>query len=314
MTTPATPRKQGSHVTERDRIRIHQLYNVGLRQPAISDKLGIPQRTISRILHGPITPPRRRQAAPLPTPTRRALINAATSGQLERRMPWKVIAARLGISEPYKRICQAFKLEGFGRFRAKKKPDVSAEARAKRIEWARRHEHWTLDQWRNVVFTDESAFRKDWGSSFVTRRIASQSDALHPDAIIRKQAGYACIHVWGAISWHHVPGPLLFKEPSLIRTWTSASYCQFIIPIIDHFFGYLRGLGVSPILMEDNACVHTARMSREARIAAGITRLDWPPYSPDLNPIENIWAIIKQHIASRMPRTDEELRDYIEEA
>lgn len=33
----------------------------------------------------------------------------------------------------------------------------------------------------------------------------------------------------------------------------------------------------------------------------GITLADWPPYSPDLNPVENLWSILKQRICDRYP-------------
>lgn len=36
-------------------------------------------------------------------------------------------------------------------------------------------------------------------------------------------------------------------------------------------------------------------------MAHGVTILDWPPYSPDLNPIENIWKILKENIYKADP-------------
>jgi transposase len=32
--------------------------------------------------------------------------------------------------------------------------------------------------------------------------------------------------------------------------------------------------------------------------------MDWPPYSPDLNPIENLWAIMKQEIYKLHPELE----------
>ena len=41
--------------------------------------------------------------------------------------------------------------------------------------------------------------------------------------------------------------------------------------------------------------------------------MKWPANSPDLNPIENVWRLLKYRIGKRFPRTDAEVRQFLEE-
>ncbi|ETS77575.1 hypothetical protein PFICI_11449 [Pestalotiopsis fici W106-1] len=60
-------------------------------------------------------------------------------------------------------------------------------------------------------------------------------------------------------------------------------------------------MDASTVFMHDNAPIHTAHSIVDWLEEMAFTVLDWPPYSPDLNPIENLWFCLKERICKKDP-------------
>ncbi|GFY10336.1 DDE_3 domain-containing protein [Trichonephila clavipes] len=60
-------------------------------------------------------------------------------------------------------------------------------------------------------------------------------------------------------------------------------------------------MGAEFLFMDDNARPHRANIVEECLQSEDIIRMDWPAYSPDLNPIEHVWDMLGRRIAARQP-------------
>ena len=67
------------------------------------------------------------------------------------------------------------------------------------------------------------------------------------------------------------------------------------------------------IFMQDGAPCHRSKIVTYSLMKNNIKKLDWLGNSPDLNPIENLWTILKDKVAEKEPTNMENLQSAIEE-
>ncbi|UYV78777.1 hypothetical protein LAZ67_16002713 [Cordylochernes scorpioides] len=99
--------------------------------------------------------------------------------------------------------------------------------------------------------------------------------------------------------------------PPLLRiqgTMTAQRYVDDVLRPVT--LPYLQGVP-NALYQQDNARPHTARISQQA--LQDVQMLPWPPYCPDLSPIEHVWDIIGRRLhALPQPRSEDELWQMVE--
>jgi transposase len=183
--------------------------------------------------------------------------------------------------------------EGYSKVKAKLKSSLTAETKAKRLAFARKWmegDHCTLE---NVIWTDETRV----ASNPNQRRVSSWSNTGQAPIQVKMHSGGNSVMFWGCFSKHGT-GPLV----SLKGTMDSGEY----IKVLDeHLIPELK-MGQRSIpgrwhLMQDNAPCHRSEAVKRFLRKKKVDFIDWPPYSPDLNPIENIWNWMKHVLETEYP-------------
>jgi transposase len=107
--------------------------------------------------------------------------------------------------------------------------------------------------------------------------------------------------VWGGIS-HGLKSPLIVIAGNL----TGVRYRDEILRPVAVPFVQQHHL----IFQQDNARPHIARVCQDFLANHNINPLDWPPYSPDLSPIEHLWDEMDRRVRGRRnaPATLDQLR------
>ena len=83
---------------------------------------------------------------------------------------------------------------------------------------------------------------------------------------------------------------------------------KFYIEILQqHIPEVRRMLGRRWRFQQDNDPKHTSRLAKEFLEENVPEVIDWPSNSPDINPIENLWSIVKHNVEKHLSRNIKEL-------
>jgi len=204
---------------------------------------------------------------------------------------------------------------GYRRYVAALKPPISEKNRRLRLQFALDHKDWTAEQWGKILWSDETWIR--WGrhrKTYVTRK---KDEVFAINCIVEKEQRKAGWMFWGCFSGYG-KGPGIFWE----KDWgqiNAETYQQHIIPIIQGWLQIEANASHNGLIfMQDNAPGHAAADTRREFALRAIQTISWPPFSPDLNPIETIWCWMKDWIEDcygdeHKPSYDR-LRQWVKEA
>ncbi len=181
------------------------------------------------------------------------------------------------------------------------KPLLKQKQRQKHLTWDNEKKNWTVAQWSKVLFSDESKFCISFGNQ--GPRVWRKSvEAQNPCCLKSSVTFPQSVMIWAAMSSAGI-GLLCFLKSTVSTAIYQEIFEYFMLPSADKLYG-----DADFIFQQDLAPAHTAKGTKSWFNDHGVTVLDWPANSPDLNPIENLWGIVKRKIWDTRPNNADDLK------
>jgi len=199
------------------------------------------------------------------------------------------------------------KVAGIRKWRAVSRALLTKRHAKLRQKWAQAHLHWTIADWRKVIWSDESIVKRDSGSGtiWVFRRQTKYEKYAAKNIHGKRKFDNASVLMWGCFIDNKL-GPLVFIDGTVKQD-------TYINLLDKHFIPFLEALhndddtALPLYFVQDNATPHVALKTQKYLNTVTekyqLIIMDWPPNSPDMNIIEQLWAHLKHELYRRFPDT-----------
>lgn len=135
--------------------------------------------------------------------------------------------------------------------------------------------------WKSVIFSDEKLFSLDG----LVNNSYCWTVKNNQHKLVRRHTKGGSVMVWGAIGFNN-KSTLHFINGKLDKYRYREILENYLRPMLQP----------DSIFQQDNCPCHKADLLKQWFEAENITHLNWPPQSPDLNIIENVWGIMASTI------------------
>ncbi|HYN44572.1 MAG TPA: IS630 family transposase [Candidatus Limnocylindrales bacterium] len=286
---------------EQTRVKIHSLRESGKTWREIAEATGKSKETVRKI-YGRVVKnnsfkekPRTGRPRKLSERDRRVIVSILRKSEIKTpERVRKEASAHHNIDISESTVRRAFKESGFVARVKKKKPLLSVKHKKKRLAWAKKHNTWTIDDWKNIIWSDETGFGLVSGEGR-EYNWSKDGDILDDDSVIpTKKFKGGKVMIWGCITYEGVG--IACKIDDILD---AELYSEILRHELMDTIDYYQMDCADTIFQQDNDPKHTSQKAQDALDEIGLDVMEWPAQSPDLNPIEQYWNHLKKQMRER---------------